>query len=153
MNKICYNSLFIIFFAFTYSLYSLYSQNMTLFQSPLHSVKVKFLKLVSPNLNFICNNVHFVHILQWSVLTRGLLYKGSVHHDFHGSDVNAEIIVREEVCSSCSPKRSSYYVCFWCLRLPVLRMTIFRMKGGSVRRIYPYLFLVRTKYLMIRDIR
>jgi len=68
-----------------------------------------------------------------------------------GSDVNAEITVREEVCSSCSPKRSSYYVCFWCLRLPVLRM-IFRMKGGSVRRIYLYLFLIRTKYLMIHDV-
>lgn len=34
-----------------------------------------------------------------------------------GSNDNAEITVREEVCSSRSPKRSSYYVCFWCLLL------------------------------------
>lgn len=58
-----------------------------------------------------------------------------------GSDVNAEITVREEVCSSRSPKRSSYYVCFWCLRLLMPRTTISRMKGGStIRRMYPYSF-------------
>ena len=41
-----------------------------------------------------------------------------------GINPYAGITIREKVCFTHSPKRSLYYVCYWCLQLLVTRMTI-----------------------------